>query len=40
MALNAYMYNGKLGKQGALKGGCLQKSREGWVEVIAASHVM
>jgi type VI secretion system secreted protein Hcp len=39
MALNAYI-NGKCSKQGPIKGGCIQKGREGSVEIISASHAM
>jgi type VI secretion system secreted protein Hcp len=38
MALNAYLSDVKAEKQGNIKGGVIQKGREGWIEVIESSH--
>ena len=38
MSLNAYISKLVGTTQGAIKGGCIQKGREGWIEIIASSH--
>jgi type VI secretion system secreted protein Hcp len=38
MALNAYFSEVTGEKQGKFKGGVIQKGREGWIEIIEASH--
>ncbi len=40
MCLNAYISKFVFEKQGAGKGGVIQKGREGWVEVIASNHAI
>ena len=40
MPLNAYISKCQGEKQGAFKGGCIQKGREGWMEIIAANHTI
>lgn len=38
MALDAYFSKVVGEKQGAFKGGCTQKTREGWIQLIASNH--
>jgi type VI secretion system secreted protein Hcp len=38
MALNTYLSKVVGEKQGAFKGGVIQKGREGWIEIIQSSH--
>ncbi|NUP11508.1 MAG: type VI secretion system tube protein Hcp [Polyangiaceae bacterium] len=38
MALSTYAKDIKFTKQGQGKGSCIQKGREGWVEIIAVNH--
>lgn len=40
MSLNAYFSKIVGEKQGAFKGGCIQKGREGWMEIIACNHTI
>ncbi|MFO0554232.1 MAG: type VI secretion system tube protein TssD [Polyangiaceae bacterium] len=40
MALSAYWSELTGEKQGKYKGGCIQKGREGWIEIIASNHTI
>jgi type VI secretion system secreted protein Hcp len=40
MSLNAYFSKIVGEKQGAFKGGVIQKGREGWIEIIACNHTI
>lgn len=40
MSLNAYLSKVVGEKQGAFKGGVIQKGREGWIELIAVNHTI
>ena len=40
MALSSYFSKVQGERQGAFKGGVIQKGREGWIEIIASNHVI